>query len=395
MKKLKSALKKNPLAYACYNIYKKQSVIFETIKLRMACKYIKKDSLPTIEEAYRVLDSLRPGPKQDFYGSNVNIDENTDLTIIIPVYNAELFLEKCLNSVVEQKSDYKISVICVNDGSNDSSAAILNKFADNDSFEIIHQNNMGHSGARNTALEKKIGKYLMFIDSDDYLGGNYIKKMLDTAFKNDADIVQSGFKKCNARSVELDTIECKNGVIGSYDELERFGGAPWGRIYKSSLWDGIRYPVGMMFEDTIIFNLIFRRAKKVVGVSDTYYMYRVYGNNTLDKLQGDKRLLDAVWSVKYVYEMAKRLGMERDEKYYVFFLEQCSKHVYYRIRHFDNKVQKACFVILCNMVNDFNADRRTIGKERGFVLRELENSFNERNFSKWIICSNILKKTSG
>lgn len=395
MGNIRARLKKYPLAYACHRLLKKNLIHFMKFRLRFFSGNVKNTELPDIQEANRILNDLRHEPQNAMDFKTCEIDETVDLTIIIPVYNSERFLDACLKSVADQLSEYNVNVICVDDGSNDSSPEILDKYLANDKFIIVHQKNMGHSGARNTALSKRLGKHLMFIDSDDFICEGYIKKMLDSAYRSNADIVQGGFKKCNVDSTVLDTIKCKDAIIDSYDVLETFGGAPWGRVYRTNLWDGICYPTNMMFEDTIVFNLIFRRAKRVVGVSDTYYMYRVYGNNTLDKLQGDPRLLDAVWCVKYVYNVGKRMGLESSEDYYAFFLGQCSKHVYYRIKHFDVRVQEACFVVLCDIINEFRNGRKHFSNSKDMVNCELENAFIEKNFTKWKLCSEILKNTSG
>ncbi len=394
MGNIKSILKKYPLAYSYYNSLKKVIIRLKKAQLMCVSHSNKVKNLPNIDDAYRTIRELRSEPRIIEQSRQLKTTNDIDLTIIIPIYNSERFLDECLNSVAQQKSNYRIQVICVDDGSTDGSTQILDSYSDDMNFKIIHQKNTGHSGARNTALVQELGKYLMFIDSDDFVEDGYLKKMLDAAFRFDADIVQGGFCKCNANSVRLDIIECNEACISDYDELEKFGGAPWGRIYRTELWEDIFFPENMMFEDTIIFNMVFRRAKTIIGISNAYYMYRVYGNNTLDKLQGDARLLDAVWSVKYVAEKSRYLEMEISESYYRFFLGQCSKHVYYRIKHFDERVQKACFVILCSIVNDFNDGNRHLNCDDE-VLIELEKAFFDKNFSTWKICSQILKNTNG
>lgn len=395
MSNLRSALKKYPLAYSCYKVYKKLSLCILKQRLRCIGKNCAKNKLPSIKQAAELISSIRPKTVCEESCPERIVDESIDLSVIIPIYNAERFLKKCLESVTAQKSDYNIQIICIDDGSTDNSAQILDKFKENEKLVIIHQKNMGHSGARNAALSMKLGKYLMFIDSDDFIDESYLDKMLRAAYDTNADIVQSGFCKCNADSIVLDTTKCSEGVINSYDELERFGGAPWGRIYKTHLWDNICFPSGMMFEDIIIFNLIFRRANSIIGISDAYYMYRVYGSNTLDKLQGDPRLLDAVWGIKYVCDKAKELKLEKTEDYYSFFLGQCSKHVYYRIKHFDEKVCMACFVVLCDIVCEYNKGELHFCNDADIVLKKLEMAFVEHNYKTWKICSELLRNISG
>ncbi|MBQ9591131.1 MAG: glycosyltransferase family 2 protein [Butyrivibrio sp.] len=395
MSNLKAFLKKFPLAYLCYSFIKRVYIQFLRIKLLMV-RFTKKDKdLPTYREAYVMLSKLR---KEPTFGKNcgtMEIDKKIDLSVIVPIYNSERYLSQCLNSIKFQETSYNFQVICVDDGSTDLSAQIVDRYQDDSRFIIIHQANMGHSGARNTALKHKLGKYVMFIDSDDYICAGYIEKMLNAAYEQGADIVQGSYKKCNAESKTLESVRCKDGKINSYRELEKLGGVPWGRIYNTQLWENVYYPEGMMFEDTIIFNIIFRRATYVYGISDALYMYRIYGENTLDKLQGDIRLLDAVWSVRYSLKESNRLNLEKNNDYYEFLLSQCSKHVYYRIMNMDKNVQKACFVIMCNVVEEYSDYKKIVSNDKEVVLQELEDAFMERNFAKWVICSKMLKLSCG
>ncbi len=395
MKSIKAYFKKYPIAYSCNKYLKNVQIEMLKRELKRHSSDRKDEVLPDYDQAYSLLISLRKEPDvKKTYGTMI-IDEKVDLSIIVPIYNSEKYLAQCLDSIKNQTTHYAFQVICVDDGSTDDSSRIVDKYKEDSRFIIIHQENQGHSGARNTALQQKLGKYVMFIDSDDFICDDYIEKMLNAAYEQHADIVQGSFKKCNADSVTLETISCNEGRIKSYSELEMLGGAPWGRIYNTQLWDNVHYPEGMMFEDTIIFNIVFRRASYIYGIQDSFYMYRIYGENTLDKLQGDNRLLDAVWSVRYSLDEADRLKLIKNQDYYEFLLGQCSKHVYYRIKKMNDSVQRACFVVLCNVVDNYNKKKRLIGNENDEILRELENAFMDRDFSKWVKCSRILKLSCG
>lgn len=118
------------------------------------------------------------------------------LSIIIPVYNVEEYVERCFNSVrklEDTKLDYE--VIFVNDGSTDNSLSVINKIAEGNSYvRILSQENQGLSGARNTGIEAAKGKYFLLLDSDDWLNFNVIKKLLDFTISNDLDILSYGLE---------------------------------------------------------------------------------------------------------------------------------------------------------------------------------------------------------
>ena len=119
-------------------------------------------------------------------------------------------------------------------------------------------------------------------------------------------------------------------------------------------------------------------------------MYRVYGNNTLDRLQGKPQLLDVVWSIKYSYNLAKMLDLPKTNMYYEFLLCQCSWHVYYRVKSFSIEIQKACFILMCELIEEYTSDFES-GNLSNWVFKELEKAFFEKDFKKWKLCAEILK----
>ena len=106
---------------------------------------------------------------------NLEIDKNIDLSIIVPVYNAEKFLKKCMDSIVEQETKYHFEVIAVNDGSTDKSIEILNDYKEKyDFIKVINQENGGAAKARNNGINNARGKYISFIDSDDFIDKSFV-----------------------------------------------------------------------------------------------------------------------------------------------------------------------------------------------------------------------------
>lgn len=117
------------------------------------------------------------------------------ISVIIPVYNVEMYLEQCVNSVMNQTLD-DIEIICVNDGSTDNSLHILKELATKDKrLKIINQENLGLSEARNRGIKEAIGKYISFIDSDDWIDVDFLEKLYSAAEENQADIAAAGIIK--------------------------------------------------------------------------------------------------------------------------------------------------------------------------------------------------------
>lgn len=153
-----------------------------------AVKISLEDAETELSKVYERKELFR---KEDI--QNLEVNEKIDLSIIIPVYNAENFLRKCMDSIVNQKTKYHYEVIAVNDGSVDKSLEILKEYEEKyEVVKIISQENGGISSARNTGINHARGKYIGLIDNDDFVVDQYVEILLDRAYMSNADIV-----KCN------------------------------------------------------------------------------------------------------------------------------------------------------------------------------------------------------
>lgn len=117
-----------------------------------------------------------------------------ELSIIVPVYNVKIYLEKCLNSLINQTIFSKTEIILIDDGSSDGSECVCDQYANKyNNITVIHQKNQGVSYARNKGIEVALGKFIVFVDADDYVDNDYCQFMLDIAYKTDADLVVSDY----------------------------------------------------------------------------------------------------------------------------------------------------------------------------------------------------------
>lgn len=139
-----------------------------------------------------------------------------EVSVIIPVYNNEKFIEKCIRSVMEQ-SFCDLEILVVNDGSTDGSAEILQKLAGEDGrIRLVSQSNQGVAAARNCGLDMASGKYLTFVDGDDYIGKDYIEKLYDFSEKNHTEMLICGITYVEEKGKILRKI-----VPGTYRRFER------------------------------------------------------------------------------------------------------------------------------------------------------------------------------
>lgn len=214
------------------------------------------------------------------------------ISVIIPVYNIENYIEKCVKSVIDQTYS-KIEIIIVDDGSKDRSPEICDKIAKEDSrVKVVHQKNQGLSGARNKGIELANGSLVAFVDGDDYIEKDMYETLYNDMKKYNADIAICDFV-LNADSIEVGKPNIK--IMNSRqaikellldDKLDNFA---WNKLFKKKLFDNVRFPIGRKYEDIGTIYLLFENATKIVYSNLRKYHYvermgaitKSYKENTL------------------------------------------------------------------------------------------------------------------
>ncbi|MDB8558414.1 glycosyltransferase [Turicibacter sanguinis] len=206
------------------------------------------------------------------------------LSIIVPVYNVESYLKRCLDSILAQTfQDFQL--IIINDGSTDCSGQICNSYAkNNEKVIVIHQENQGLSAARNKGLSCAIGDYIGFVDSDDFILETMYEIMIKEAFYYDADIVSANYLKHDNQILKSDkkkgplkfynNIEALNNYLLDFDDKERkIDTVVWNKIYKRNLFKDIRFPVGKIYEDGYVTYKLLYYAHKTIHIDKVLYFY--------------------------------------------------------------------------------------------------------------------------
>lgn len=199
------------------------------------------------------------------------------LSVIVPVYNVEHYLRRCIDSIINQT--YKnLEIILVDDGSQDHCGHICDEYAKRDSrIKVIHQKNGGLSAARNTGMDIATGDYIAFVDSDDYISLNMYQNMIHILEDKDLDIVCCGNYRVIGNTVYGNEgsgvlkIFDRNEIV--YKSLLDYKVAAWNKVYKYDVTKDVRFPVGRKFEDTATSYLFFSKSKKVGVIDRPYYYY--------------------------------------------------------------------------------------------------------------------------
>lgn len=204
------------------------------------------------------------------------------VTIIIPVYNVEKYLSKCIRSVLNQS--YKnLEVILVDDGSNDDSLLICKRFREKDDrIKLYHTDNFGLSHARNIGLDHANGDYIVFVDSDDYVNKNMIDIMMTKS--DNTDLVICNYEKVQSNGiaeVSQDKQVLKDEIWNTdnfwehyyIDGLGIFCCVAWNKLYKKKIFDNVRFPIGKIHEDEYIINKIVNRCNSIKVIKNSLYYY--------------------------------------------------------------------------------------------------------------------------
>ena len=225
--------------------------------------------------------------------------KNQLLSVIVPVYNVEDYLSKCIDSLIVQTLK-DVEIILVNDGSTDKSGDICDKYRLKDNrIKVIHKENGGTSDARNTGIEIARGKYISFVDSDDWIDPHMFEKLYNLAIENEADIVQCDYIKVYDENVIVNNISENITKYNSEQILHELYGPNYiktvivcNKIYKRELFNEIRFPKGKFYEDEFTTYKILHKANLIIDTNIPMYYYRqregskMNSNFNIKKLDG-------------------------------------------------------------------------------------------------------------
>ncbi len=309
--------------------------------------------------------------------NHISDNPQYDLTIIIPVYNTERFIGQCIQSIIRQKTDYRVCITVVNDGSTDRSREIIESYAGKADINLINQENGGFSAARNAGIRNIDSRYIAFVDSDDYLPEDErcLDTLLKTAYENDVDIVQGGWETFqDDRTLSTVNMRCCNNA-------ERITGYPWGKIYKSRLWKNICYPEKYWYEDTVINMLIRPQCSRIVTIDRIVYRYRINPAGITHTSRGKAKSLDTLYVTKALMTDRLNLGIPVKERDLDEFFDQIRMNISRTMALRDPFLQKCMFEEHLKIYRTVFAPIKTKKARNKFM----ENALEQGSFRKYIL----------
>lgn len=290
--------------------------------------------------------------KTVFFLDYVKCDIMVKVSVVIPVYNVERYLEECLDSVINQTL-CDIEIICINDGSTDNSLDILESYAKKDKrIKIINNENQGLSTTRNIGLEISIGKYICFLDSDDYLELNTLMEAYNISEQYSLDM-------CLFKLINFDDITKKqfteeyfdmtylkelvgNNVFNHHDigeTLFRISVTVHSKLFKRDLISDLRFPEGLIFEDNTFFTEAMFKAERVFFLDKYLYNRRLHSDSITHG--NTERFTDWIEIYNLLIGITKDNGFYDDYKKVLYY--KAISNSYVKFKEIDEKHKEAFF----------------------------------------------------
>lgn len=238
------------------------------------------------------------------------------VSIIIPVYNAEMYLSRCVNSFIKQSYN-NCEIILINDGSTDSSLSVMRQYSHHNNVVIIDKGNEGVAKTRNYGISIATGQYIMFADDDDFVDRDYVECYINRILDTQADIVIGGYKRVDNKGKRILTKYLTNSQWSKYIVM-----APWAKIYSKRFLENndikfLSYPIGE--DDYFILNLLYYKPK-VEFISNIGYSW-FYNSNSVSNTS--QKGLNTNLNITYLLTEMKSVTGELDDLTKYFYYRYC------------------------------------------------------------------------
>lgn len=305
------------------------------------------------------------------------------ITVVVPIYNVENYIEKCLHSILEQSYN-NLEILIIDDGSTDKSIELCEKLLKKDGrIKIFHKENSGPADTRNYGISKANGKYIMFIDSDDYIQKDLIEVLYENLIRYNVSISSCGYikvindnkpkniiSKNNRKDIILETEKDKIQEL----LLEKItGNYVWNKLYTKELFNDIKFKYGIKFEDMEIMYRLFMKADKISLTNYNGYFYRQRSNNIMSTLD-ENAVIDLYNVTNERYEYIKDNIPELQD-------ENITRRVYTIYRY---------FALLARKQNKEMYYSEMMQKEKDFYNKNFKNF--DKNIMKIKLYEKVLLK---
>ena len=326
------------------------------------------------------------------------------ISVIVPVYNTENYLRECLDSIVNQTFD-DIEIICINDGSTDSSLDILREYEESDKrISVVCQPNSGLSITRNHGIRLAKGDYIYFIDSDDYLELTALEELYRASDENNLDLLifklinfdDGTTNKYTSEYYEMESLKYLNGKVFNYadigeDALNFAVSAP-GKFYKRELIHDMKFPEKLIFEDNVFFAQAMLKAKRVSFYDKHLYNRRIR-NDSITTTKTIK-CADSIIIINKIIELSKEFDVYEQFKYGL--AKKKIDSAYFRYSLVDDEFKEEFFKRVQNDFTDYGNEYEkdilpALGKTYNYIFGCFLNCHDHEEFDLKIKIFNFKK----
>lgn len=320
------------------------------------------------------------------------------ISVVVPVYNCENYLEECIKSILSQ-SFKSFELILINDGSTDSSLEICKKISKLDNrILIVNQNNIGVSKTRKKGIELSKGRYICFIDSDDYIEKDYLKvlyqniqdKNLDIVCCNSKNIGETSIKPINIKKDEI--ILDKKRIYNDYFLKYRYTCTLWGKLFKREIINDIEFPKMRYAEDTYLMLKIFNTINAIKIIKYDGYNYRIQSESASSTINEYLKLIDVLKRDELAYQICKKYDYNLINLSLIRYIDDLYGLVvsYFCVKNLEEK--KKIYENISNYYK-FIKEYANVNKIKLFIIKVF--LFN-KNIAKLIVnFINMFKKKGG
>lgn len=245
------------------------------------------------------------------------------VSVVIPVYNSEKYLKKCIDSLLEQTLK-NFEIVIVNDGSQDGSQEIIQSYMENypGMFKVLTTENGGQGRARNLGIQMTTGEYISFVDSDDYVSAEMLQEMYNKAKSENADLVTCNYSYVDEKGKEK--LMIPKVPKNQRDMFIDPDVSPCNKIYRGRILrnSGVKFPEGYFYEDTAYYFMLIPYMKNISTVQKSFYYYVLHGDSSVHGMQGErvKHIFPVMNSMVQYYKEKGMYERYRDEIEYALSL---------------------------------------------------------------------------
>lgn len=294
-------------------------------------------------------------------------------------------MERCVRSILDQKTAARYEVICINDGSTDGSLGILERLLREypERLRVESQENQGISVTRNRGIELAKGQYVGFIDNDDFVSEGYVETLWQRRLATDADMIQIGYQVVDADGRFRSCSTHPDMLIeGNQEEIQQYvSGYVWSGIHRKKVFENLRFPIGFWYEDMITKMLLSRLCKRYAFVEECLYSKTEHSDNASIRLWSgnNPKCIDQLYLVTRFAAYGTHELQLNTNHLGALVLNELS-FLWGRTKGMSREVRKAAFVMGCELLRQYGAGSPITAPK---PQRRYAKDFLGRNYWKW------------